>query len=87
MPWFIIGQNGVKAQSRGAPTSGIQNSTTDHTDRKKKTRNLDQKFTKLVGLFKELPPKYQEVIYQMIEVLLMDGAISHEETAPFDTIH
>ncbi|GHU97585.1 hypothetical protein FACS189483_03980 [Spirochaetia bacterium] len=34
------------------------------------TRNPDEKFTKLVGLFKELPPKYQEVIYQMIEVLL-----------------
>jgi transcriptional regulator with XRE-family HTH domain len=33
-------------------------------------RNPDEKFTKLVGLFKELPPKYQEVIYQMIEVLL-----------------
>ncbi|GHV87060.1 hypothetical protein AGMMS50255_3560 [Spirochaetia bacterium] len=34
------------------------------------TRNPDEKFTKLVGLFKELPPKYQEVVYQMIEVLL-----------------
>jgi transcriptional regulator with XRE-family HTH domain len=34
------------------------------------TQNPDEKFTKLVGLFKELPPKYQEVIYQMIEVLL-----------------
>jgi transcriptional regulator with XRE-family HTH domain len=33
-------------------------------------RNPDEKFTKLVGLFKELPPKYQEVVYQMIEVLL-----------------
>jgi hypothetical protein len=34
------------------------------------TQNPDEKFTKLVGLFKELPPKYQEVIYRMIEVLL-----------------
>jgi transcriptional regulator with XRE-family HTH domain len=34
------------------------------------TQNPDEKFTKLVGLFKELPPKYQEVVYQMIEVLL-----------------
>jgi transcriptional regulator with XRE-family HTH domain len=34
------------------------------------TQNPDEKFTKLVGLFKELPPKYQDVIYQMIEVLL-----------------
>ncbi|GHT65200.1 hypothetical protein FACS1894110_06490 [Spirochaetia bacterium] len=33
-------------------------------------QNPDEKFTKLVGLFKELPPKYQEVVYQMIEVLL-----------------
>jgi transcriptional regulator with XRE-family HTH domain len=34
------------------------------------TQNPDEKFTKLVSLFKELPPKYQDVIYQMIEVLL-----------------
>lgn len=33
-------------------------------------RNPDEKFTKLVNLFKELPPKYQEVVYQVIEVLL-----------------
>ncbi|GHV74917.1 hypothetical protein AGMMS49940_22190 [Spirochaetia bacterium] len=33
-------------------------------------QNPDEKFTKLVGLFKELPPKYQDVVYQMIEVLL-----------------
>jgi hypothetical protein len=33
-------------------------------------RNPDDKFTKLVGLFKMLPPRYQEVIYQIIEVLL-----------------
>jgi hypothetical protein len=37
------------------------------------TQNPDEKFTKLVGLFKELPPKYQEVVYQMIEVLLKVG--------------
>ncbi|MFP3040800.1 helix-turn-helix transcriptional regulator [Treponema primitia] len=34
------------------------------------TQNPDEKFTKLVGLFKELPPKYQDVVYQMIDVLL-----------------
>jgi hypothetical protein len=33
-------------------------------------QNPDEKFTKLVGLFKELPPKYQDVVYQMIEALL-----------------
>ena len=33
-------------------------------------QNPDEKFTKLVGLFKELPPKYQDVVYQMIEGLL-----------------
>jgi transcriptional regulator with XRE-family HTH domain len=34
------------------------------------TQNPDEYFTKLVKLFKELPPKYQEVVYQMIEALL-----------------
>ena len=34
------------------------------------TQNPDEKFTKLVGLFKELPSKYQDVVYQMIEGLL-----------------
>jgi transcriptional regulator with XRE-family HTH domain len=34
------------------------------------TQNPDKKFTKLVGLFKELPPRYQDLVYQMIEVLL-----------------
>jgi transcriptional regulator with XRE-family HTH domain len=33
-------------------------------------QNPNEKFTKLVGLFRELPPKYQDVVYQMIEVLL-----------------
>ena len=33
-------------------------------------QNPDERFIKLVGLFKELPPKYQDVVYQMIEVLL-----------------
>jgi transcriptional regulator with XRE-family HTH domain len=34
------------------------------------TRNPDEKFTKLVGLFKELPAHYQDFIYQIIEILL-----------------
>ncbi|MDR2608864.1 MAG: helix-turn-helix domain-containing protein [Treponema sp.] len=33
-------------------------------------QNPDEKFTKLVTLFKILPPMYQDVIYQIIEVLL-----------------
>jgi transcriptional regulator with XRE-family HTH domain len=34
------------------------------------SRNPDEKFTRLVSLFKELPPRYQELIYQIIEILL-----------------
>jgi transcriptional regulator with XRE-family HTH domain len=34
------------------------------------SQSPDERFTKLVGLFKELPPKYKDVVYQMIEVLL-----------------
>jgi transcriptional regulator with XRE-family HTH domain len=34
------------------------------------SRNPDEKFTKLVSLFKELSPKHQELIYQIIELLL-----------------
>jgi transcriptional regulator with XRE-family HTH domain len=30
----------------------------------------DENFTKLVSLFKELSPKYQELIYQIIGILL-----------------
>lgn len=33
-------------------------------------QNPDEKFTKLVSLFKELSPKYQKLIYQIIDVLL-----------------
>jgi transcriptional regulator with XRE-family HTH domain len=33
------------------------------------SQKADEKFTKLVCLFKELPEKYQEVIFQMIEIL------------------
>jgi transcriptional regulator with XRE-family HTH domain len=33
-------------------------------------QNPDEKFTKLVSLFKELPPKYQNLVYQIIEILL-----------------
>lgn len=34
------------------------------------TQNPDEEFTRLVGLFKELPAKYQEFIYTMIKTLL-----------------
>jgi transcriptional regulator with XRE-family HTH domain len=34
------------------------------------SQNPDEKFTKLVSLFKELSPKHQELIYQIIELLL-----------------
>jgi hypothetical protein len=33
------------------------------------SRNPDEKFTKLVNLFKELSPKNQKFIYQIIEIL------------------
>jgi hypothetical protein len=29
----------------------------------------DEKFSKLLSLFKELPPKYQQVVFKLIEVL------------------
>jgi transcriptional regulator with XRE-family HTH domain len=34
------------------------------------SQNPDEKFTKLVSLFKELSPKHQELIYQIIGLLL-----------------
>jgi transcriptional regulator with XRE-family HTH domain len=34
------------------------------------SQNPDEKFTRLVSLFKELSPKHQELIYQIIEILL-----------------
>jgi hypothetical protein len=34
------------------------------------SQSPDEKFTKLVGLFRELPPKYQDLVYQIIEILL-----------------
>jgi transcriptional regulator with XRE-family HTH domain len=34
------------------------------------SQNPDEKFTKLVSLFKELPPKQQELVYQIIGLLL-----------------
>jgi transcriptional regulator with XRE-family HTH domain len=34
------------------------------------SQNPDEKFTKLVSLFKELSPKHQELIYQIIGILL-----------------
>jgi transcriptional regulator with XRE-family HTH domain len=34
------------------------------------SRNPDEKFTKLVSLFKELSPKNQELIYQIIGILM-----------------
>lgn len=34
------------------------------------TQNPDERFTKLVGLFRELSPKYQQFIYTVIESLL-----------------
>jgi transcriptional regulator with XRE-family HTH domain len=33
-------------------------------------KNPDEKFTKLISLFKELSPKHQELIYQIIGFLL-----------------
>jgi transcriptional regulator with XRE-family HTH domain len=39
------------------------------------SRNPDEKFTKLVSLFKELSPKNQELIYQIIGILMkMEGS-------------
>jgi transcriptional regulator with XRE-family HTH domain len=32
-------------------------------------RNSDEKFAKLLSLFKELPAKYQDVVFKMIEML------------------
>jgi transcriptional regulator with XRE-family HTH domain len=37
------------------------------------SQNPDEKFTKLVSLFKELSPKHQELIYQIIGILLKLG--------------
>jgi transcriptional regulator with XRE-family HTH domain len=34
------------------------------------SQNPDEKFTKLVSLFKERPPKQQELVYQIIGLLL-----------------
>jgi transcriptional regulator with XRE-family HTH domain len=34
------------------------------------SQNPDEKFTKLVSLFKELSPKHQELVYQIIGILL-----------------
>jgi transcriptional regulator with XRE-family HTH domain len=34
------------------------------------TQSPDEKFTKLVSLFKELSPRHQELVYQIIGILL-----------------
>jgi transcriptional regulator with XRE-family HTH domain len=34
------------------------------------SQSPDEKFTKLVGLFRELPLKYQDLVYQIVEILL-----------------
>jgi transcriptional regulator with XRE-family HTH domain len=34
------------------------------------SRNPDEKFTRLVSLFRELSPKNQELVYQIIRILL-----------------
>jgi transcriptional regulator with XRE-family HTH domain len=34
------------------------------------SKNPDEQLTKLISLFKELSPKYQELIYQIIRILL-----------------
>jgi transcriptional regulator with XRE-family HTH domain len=34
------------------------------------SQNPDEKFTKLVSLFKELSPKHQDLVYQIIGILL-----------------
>jgi hypothetical protein len=31
--------------------------------------NSDEKFSKLLSVFKELPPKYQQVVFKLIEAL------------------
>ncbi|GHV83902.1 hypothetical protein AGMMS50212_12420 [Spirochaetia bacterium] len=39
------------------------------------TQNSDEKFTRLLSIFKELPSKYQEFVLKMIETLRkLDGA-------------